>query len=300
MFSIRTTNKPLKIILRCPLKVVTLDHPVIIGTGKTFSENELRNWIRLKNQPVLACPESGNDFDTKRIIQNKAIARVISLYETNKNSEYLRHLLRIKLKCPLSMELFDDPVVAEDGETYERSNISVYIKKHGKTPTGVKTTANRLIENFIMKSVIDFVKPTQNEENLLEYPSETEASKYFEKIITDVKTLKGKVTGSMFGAGVRLQFQENEKPAVIPQSAYEIYIIALSVKKGERSWQDAIVAIHDKLLVSQKGLNLLRKTAAKQTYKSWAEEISSPTGLFFDLIARMKLEGSEHRSTNHK
>ena len=38
------------------------------------------------------------------------------------------------LKCPITYELFRDPVIGSDGHTYERENITAWIQKHSTSP----------------------------------------------------------------------------------------------------------------------------------------------------------------------
>jgi hypothetical protein len=38
------------------------------------------------------------------------------------------------LLCPITLELFRDPVLAEDGHTYERQAIVEWIEKNGRSP----------------------------------------------------------------------------------------------------------------------------------------------------------------------
>ncbi|CAF1681033.1 unnamed protein product, partial [Adineta ricciae] len=38
------------------------------------------------------------------------------------------------LRCPISLELFEDPVIGDDGHTYERKNIITWLEMHGTSP----------------------------------------------------------------------------------------------------------------------------------------------------------------------
>jgi serine/threonine protein kinase len=60
------------------------------------------------------------------------------------------------LVCPISLQLFQDPVVAEDGHTYEREAITEWIRLNGTSPlTRQPLTMEALRPNFILKKVID-------------------------------------------------------------------------------------------------------------------------------------------------
>jgi serine/threonine protein kinase len=60
------------------------------------------------------------------------------------------------LKCPISLELFRDPVVAEDGHTYERKNITTWLQAHGTSPlTREPMSHTSLRPNHIVRKLVD-------------------------------------------------------------------------------------------------------------------------------------------------
>jgi serine/threonine protein kinase len=60
------------------------------------------------------------------------------------------------LICPLTFELFRDPVVAQDGHTYERIAIEQYIRKNGRSPiTKQALSIENLIPNLTLKKIVD-------------------------------------------------------------------------------------------------------------------------------------------------
>lgn len=60
------------------------------------------------------------------------------------------------LVCPISLQLFQDPVVADDGHTYEREAITKWILLNGTSPlTRQPLTLDTLRPNFILKKVIE-------------------------------------------------------------------------------------------------------------------------------------------------
>jgi serine/threonine protein kinase len=63
------------------------------------------------------------------------------------------------LKCPITYELFRDPVIGSDGHTYERENITAWIRKHAKSPiTREPMNLSSLRPNYIVKKMVeDFV-----------------------------------------------------------------------------------------------------------------------------------------------
>lgn len=65
---------------------------------------------------------------------------------------YPKHFL-----CPITYDIMQDPVIASDGYTYERSAIMNWIKNNNTSPmTGLKivTNSSKLISNFNLKSNI--------------------------------------------------------------------------------------------------------------------------------------------------
>ena len=60
--------------------------------------------------------------------------------------------------CPLTLKVFQDPVVASDGRTYERSAIQKWIERKGTSatsPTDGKTLLkSELYPNFILKQLM--------------------------------------------------------------------------------------------------------------------------------------------------
>jgi len=59
------------------------------------------------------------------------------------------------LTCPITGLIFDDPVKANDGHTYERSAIEEWFTDHNTSPmTGKSVNDKTLIEDFNMKSIV--------------------------------------------------------------------------------------------------------------------------------------------------
>ena len=63
--------------------------------------------------------------------------------------------IREDLRCPLTLELFCDPVTAADGHTYERVAIEEWLKTKGTSPmTQEPLTDTRLIPQFTVKKLV--------------------------------------------------------------------------------------------------------------------------------------------------
>eukprot|EP00825_Cyclidium_porcatum_P045184 TRINITY_DN67_c0_g4_i1.p1 TRINITY_DN67_c0_g4~~TRINITY_DN67_c0_g4_i1.p1 ORF type:complete len:405 (-),score=83.82 TRINITY_DN67_c0_g4_i1:155-1369(-) len=69
--------------------------------------------------------------------------------------------------CPITQEIFVDPVMAEDGNTYERVAIEAWFQKHDTSPlTNQQLTSKHLVQNLTVKKLVqDFIR---SKEELLE------------------------------------------------------------------------------------------------------------------------------------
>lgn len=57
--------------------------------------------------------------------------------------------------CPITRVRFEDPVVAEDGATYERAAIETWLHSTGKSPLTGLPISSRLVPNRIVKSFLE-------------------------------------------------------------------------------------------------------------------------------------------------
>ena len=74
--------------------------------------------------------------------------------------------------CPLTKKVFESPVMAADGYTYEKVAIEKWLEKEKKSPkTNMPIDANDLRPNHAIKSMIDLFK---TEERQLKNLKETE------------------------------------------------------------------------------------------------------------------------------
>lgn len=65
------------------------------------------------------------------------------------------------LICPLTLKFFNDPVSADDGNTYEREAITLWIIEHGTSPRTKKALRlNQLIPNNNIKNAVENFKQT--------------------------------------------------------------------------------------------------------------------------------------------
>lgn len=89
-----------------------------------------------------------------KMIENRKIIIACEKFEENNSGEY-QHL-----KCPITQTFMADPVVAEDGITYERSAIVDWFKVHQSSPMTRKKIKSDLYSNFFAKNVIEVMLTT--------------------------------------------------------------------------------------------------------------------------------------------
>ncbi len=58
------------------------------------------------------------------------------------------------IRCPISLQIFADPVFADDGITYERSLIEKWVKDNKYSPTTKEPISTKLVPNKSMKSIV--------------------------------------------------------------------------------------------------------------------------------------------------
>jgi serine/threonine protein kinase len=73
-----------------------------------------------------------------------------------------------ELLCPITLALFRDPVVAQDGHTYERSAIEEWIRKKGTSPiTSQQISIEHLYPNHAIKKAIDRFEDSLHDKRFL-------------------------------------------------------------------------------------------------------------------------------------
>lgn len=71
-----------------------------------------------------------------------------------------------EFRCPISMELMTDPVLCEDGQTYDRRSIQEWLERSQTSPlTRQPLNPNALRPNLALKASIDRWKQQQSQNN---------------------------------------------------------------------------------------------------------------------------------------
>ncbi|KAK3233847.1 hypothetical protein CYMTET_55879 [Cymbomonas tetramitiformis] len=63
--------------------------------------------------------------------------------------------LEYDIRCPISLEIMRDPVIAADGHTYERASIEQWLRTHANSPkTGERLPNKNLTPNYTVRSMV--------------------------------------------------------------------------------------------------------------------------------------------------
>ncbi|CAF1225391.1 unnamed protein product [Rotaria sordida] len=83
-------------------------------------------------------------------------AKVSTIELTSNCVEIMLSSLETALICPSSLQLFEDPVLTEDGHIYERTAITEWIHLNGTSlPTRQPLSIDPLRPNLTIKKVVD-------------------------------------------------------------------------------------------------------------------------------------------------
>lgn len=104
------------------------------------------------------------------------LSMTVSMSCTNSNTQSSMHggsdnydSIPANFRCPITQELFHDPVMTADGQTYERSAIEDWLKKHNTSPlTGKLLVSKDLKPNYVIISALDAYKQKRQQYKILE------------------------------------------------------------------------------------------------------------------------------------
>ena len=132
-----------------------------LQTQRSRMLQERREQTRVMEEALAA----GADIDQTLRREARAIAaerrrvRASGGYESVEGT-HMSSLLR-DLRCPISLEIMSDPVIASDGHSYEREAITRWLSFRRTSPmTGAILTSDRLVPNHRLRALIDHLRDT--------------------------------------------------------------------------------------------------------------------------------------------
>jgi hypothetical protein len=113
----------------------------------------------IKIPETVEIPETAKTIEIPEIPKTHETVEIPEIPKTHETVETI-------FICPIGQEIMTDPVFAEDGYTYERSNIIKWLNENGTSPMTRKKIGTRLTTNNSLRSEISndghLLKPLEN------------------------------------------------------------------------------------------------------------------------------------------
>lgn len=148
-------RKALRTLFADPISLDFITSPWITPQGTTYQFDSITQWIHSSTKDIPSCgtdPMDRSQLSHHDLLPNKVFSQLAEcLLEQHCNLEHFYQALR----CPLSGERLRDPVLAEDGITYERAFLEAYLLSHDFfTPRHVRQR-KPLYPNRVITSLYD-------------------------------------------------------------------------------------------------------------------------------------------------
>jgi WD40 repeat protein len=124
--------------------------PVVATDGFTYERKSITEWFQKHN----TSPTTGEILSNKSLIPNNTLKRAIN------EMRALKVIVSKSFLCPITGELYKNPVITADGETYEEAAIVDWFKNGNNTSpyTGKVLPNNNLLLNQTIKSSINEIR----------------------------------------------------------------------------------------------------------------------------------------------
>ncbi|CAF1657039.1 unnamed protein product [Didymodactylos carnosus] len=131
-----------------------MDGDVTVGDDSTKLQNSASSSTKncsLPSQPypVTNTTNDKNSLAHKDSVENKRLPDLKRQQSVKDNEQIMTNLI-----CPLTERVFDDPVTAGDGQTYERAAIIEWLNLYHCSPSTGEAMDSNLINNDQIKNVI--------------------------------------------------------------------------------------------------------------------------------------------------
>ncbi|KAJ3020792.1 UNVERIFIED_CONTAM: hypothetical protein HDU68_009970 [Siphonaria sp. JEL0065] len=146
--------------LQCPIDWATFKDPVIASDGHTYERFHLHCWFNRSQDPLYGYPLSpltGERLKSRSVVSNYCISAIAKVWTTDPDP--LPKMMQL-VQCPLSKLPFTDPVVACDGNSYEKGQISRVLTQKAENGfpvspvTGQPMYLKTLVSNVVLKRVV--------------------------------------------------------------------------------------------------------------------------------------------------
>eukprot|EP00696_Hemimastix_kukwesjijk_P006270 gnl/Hemi2/17943_TR5917_c0_g1_i1.p1 gnl/Hemi2/17943_TR5917_c0_g1~~gnl/Hemi2/17943_TR5917_c0_g1_i1.p1 ORF type:complete len:680 (-),score=149.47 gnl/Hemi2/17943_TR5917_c0_g1_i1:20-2059(-) len=127
--------------------------------------------VQLSGGPRLGFVEQSPNETSREVVRQKnQLERKVFQLQAE-NNKFREHMVQVPphFLCPITRELFIDPVVAQDGHTYERNAIVYWLQRSRISPvTNVELLSSALVPNSTLKSLIEsnpYLKSQQKQQS---------------------------------------------------------------------------------------------------------------------------------------
>eukprot|EP01129_Flabellula_baltica_P013675 TRINITY_DN639_c0_g1_i1.p1 TRINITY_DN639_c0_g1~~TRINITY_DN639_c0_g1_i1.p1 ORF type:complete len:692 (-),score=158.54 TRINITY_DN639_c0_g1_i1:21-2096(-) len=131
-------------------------HDVVfhIGSRKIYSHKVILVSASRYFERLISSHQRDIDRGIVNVVESVEVTPVVEVEITNDDGEYIEH--PEIFTCPISADIMRDPVIAQDGHTYERESITAWLEQNSSSPmTREAMDRSVLIPNRALKSQIE-------------------------------------------------------------------------------------------------------------------------------------------------
>ncbi|KAK9866954.1 hypothetical protein WJX84_006924 [Apatococcus fuscideae] len=130
----------------------------------SWPRSDASSFAELALRCVLPDPKDRPDLGSEVLPELSRLAVQADATSAAPASQAAGHQPPSALLCPITQEVFEDPVVAADGFTFEREAIEAWLKQHNTSPmTNMQLPHTSLIPNHALRSAADDWRDSQKQ-----------------------------------------------------------------------------------------------------------------------------------------
>lgn len=124
----------------CAISLDVMSDPVVAEDGHSYERSKIESWFRWK----LCSPKNNTQLTTSVMVPNNNLRMAIERWRAGETWDASKTVPEY-LVCPRSGKIMKDPVVAADGNSYEKE----FTREH----VYANTNLYQLIEDFVHKNI---------------------------------------------------------------------------------------------------------------------------------------------------
>ena len=133
-----------------PITSEIIEDPIILPTEQTISNSTWQDWIqrnKANKDGLIPCPVTGNPIKLKEARRNLALNNLTDVFVTREETKHSAQIHNQQynidssipldiFKCPISLELMDNPVILPNGQTYSEQAWKAWVQSSPKDNNG--------------------------------------------------------------------------------------------------------------------------------------------------------------------